>query len=90
MNERIKTPGQLIQKFNVLASHIGIPVYCRPSMINPLLFVAGIYAIDMIAFSEWIEKTYPEYINKSMHDFLTDRDSEHLSEWLEVLGLLEE
>ena len=89
MNARIRTPGQLIQKFNALASHIGIPVYCRQRMINPLLFVSGINAIDMVAFGEWIDKTYPEYRNKSMRNFLTDRDREQLSEWLDVLGLSE-
>lgn len=81
----IKCPGELVQKFNALASNVGIPYSRREKMINPLLFLTQMFVIDITAFGEWMEEAYPEYRDKSIRQFLEDKDPQHIEEWKEIL-----
>ena len=81
----IKCPGELIQRCNVLASNVGIPYPWRRKMINPLLFLTQMVVIDITAFGEWMEEAYPEYRDRSIRQFLEDKDPEHVEEWKENL-----
>jgi hypothetical protein len=81
----IKCPGELVQRFNVLASNVEIPYSWRRKMINPLLFLTQMFVIDITAFGEWMEETYPEYRDKSIRQFLEDKDPQHIEEWKEIL-----
>lgn len=81
----IKCPGELIQRFNALASNVEIPYSRREKMINPLLFLTQMFVIDITAFGEWMEEAYPEYRDKSIRQFLEDKDPQHIEEWKEIL-----
>lgn len=81
----IKCPGALLQKFDALASNVGIPCLRREKMVNPLLFLAQMFVIDITAFGEWMEEAYPEYRDRSIRQFLEDKDPEHVEEWKEIL-----
>jgi hypothetical protein len=35
-----------------------------------------------------MEKNYPEYMEKSLLDFLMDKDPDHIEEWKELLGVM--
>lgn len=74
-----------MQRFNALASNVKIPSSRRGKMINPLLFLTQTFVIDITAFGEWMEEAYPEYRDKSIRQFLEDKDPQHIEEWKEIL-----
>lgn len=81
----IKCPGEIVQRFNALASNVEIPYSWRGKMINPLLFLTQRFVIDITAFGEWMEEAYPEYRDRSIQQFLEDKDPQHIEEWKEIL-----
>lgn len=84
----LNNPNQVVEKLNALAPNIGLGYKERKQMIDPLLFMIGMYVIDMTALGEWMEKNHPEYMEKSLHDFLMDKDPDHIEEWKELLGVM--
>ena len=57
-------------------------------MVDPFLcFCLGEPVLDITNFEEWMERTYPEYKENSIENFLKDKDPEHLSEWKELFGV---
>lgn len=83
----VNSPAELVQKLNGLAPNIGLGYADRKRMINNLFFLIGDFILDMGEFSDWMEETYPEYLNQSVEQFLMDKDPEHINEWKGLFGV---
>lgn len=81
------SPVKVVEKLNELAPNIGLGYSERKDMINSALFLLGEFVVDMVKFSEWMERTYPEYLNKSLNQFLLDKDPNHIEDWKELFGV---
>ena len=78
----------LKQKLNELAPIIGMGWEERKEMIDPLscLFFHQM-VIDITKFGKWMERRYPEYLNKSIEQFLLDKDPDHIQDWKDLMGI---
>jgi len=85
----LNSPAAVAQKLNELAPNIGLGYQERKRMIDPRLFLFGMFVLDITALGEWMESNYPEYRDKSLEQFLLDKDAEHINEWKELLGISE-
>lgn len=85
----LNSPAAVAQKLNELAPNIGLGYQERKRMIDTRLFLFGMFVIDITALGEWMESNYPEYRDKSLEQFLLDKDAEHINEWKELLGISE-
>ena len=83
----LKNPAQVATQLNKLASNIGLGYSDRKNMIDTRLFLLGMFVIDISSLGEWVDRTYPKYKDKSLEQFLSDKDPEHLNEWKELLGV---
>lgn len=86
----LRSPHEVATMLNRLAPNVGMEYKEMGKMIDSWLFVLGMFVIDMTAFGEWMEATYPEYQDKSLKEFLTDKDPCHIEEWKELLGVGED
>lgn len=82
-----KNPAQVATQLNKLAPNIGLGYSDCKNMIDTRLFLLGMFVIDISSLGEWVDRTYPEYKDKSLEQFLSDKDPEHLNEWKELLGV---
>ena len=90
--QKEKRPAQfyeLAKRFEILGSRLGISSECRRWMLSPLFLVAmgAVGFVDITKFGEWMENEFPGYRDKSIAQFLRDKDEEHFSEWKELFGL---
>lgn len=85
----LSNPNQVVERLNRLAPNIGMRHVDKPKMIDNRLFLFGMFVLDITALGEWMETNYPSYKDKSLEQFLQDKDPEHLSEWKELLGVEE-
>lgn len=84
----LNNPHQVVERLNALAPNIGLSHFDKKNMIDPELFMIGMFVIDITALGEWMEKNHPEYMEKSLQDFLMDKDPNHIEEWKELLGVM--
>ena len=66
----------------------GMDYNTQRKMVNPLLcFIYNKVVADITVFGEWMERKYPAYKNKSVKDFLKEKDPDNFDEWVTIFGL---
>lgn len=78
----------LANRLNIVAPHIGMSYSDQKKMINIFLcFLNEKPVLDICAFGEWMEAKYPEYKEKSIEQFLIDKDPENINEWKSLFDI---
>ena len=78
----------IMNQLDKLAPNIGMSHSEKRKMVNPFLcLMNGKPVLDIVAFGDWMESKYPEYRDKSIEQFLLDKDPESIAEWKSLFDI---
>lgn len=81
----------LANRLDKVAPNIGLSYSDRRKMVNTFLCLAyGKPVLDIIAFEDWMETNHPDYHDRSISQFLNDKDPDNIQEWKDLLGVFQD
>ena len=81
----------LANRLDKVAPNIGLSYSDRRKMVNPFIcLVYGKPVLDIIAFHDWMETNHPDYYDRSISQFLHDKDPDNVEEWKDLLGVIQD